>query len=35
MTCATSISVPPDDRRTSNLIEENGGPDLRGSLGTG
>jgi predicted DNA-binding ribbon-helix-helix protein len=28
-------STPPDDRRTSNVIEGNDGPDLRGPLGTG
>ena len=28
-------STQRDDRRTSNLIEGNGGPDLRGPLGTG
>jgi predicted DNA-binding ribbon-helix-helix protein len=32
---AKSNSTQPDDRRTSNVIEGNGGPDLRGPLGTG
>jgi predicted DNA-binding ribbon-helix-helix protein len=32
---AKSNSTQPDDRRTSNLIEGNDGPDLRGPLGTG
>jgi predicted DNA-binding ribbon-helix-helix protein len=32
---AKSNSTQPEGRRTSNLIEGNGGPNLRGPLGTG